>query len=70
MKRIALGIGMAALAAAAFLFGRTTGIRHAIEDAEMSIVEFGDPEGIPGDFDLRIWIDLDGETYEHFGYIG
>lgn len=70
MKRIALGIGMAALAAAAFLFGRTTGIRHAIEDAEMSIVEFGDPEGIPGGFDLRIWIDLDGETYEHFGYIG
>lgn len=70
MKRIALGIGVAVLVAAAFLFGRTTGIRHAVEDAELYIVEFGDPEGIPEDFDLRIWIDLDGQTYEHFAYIG
>lgn len=69
MKRAIMCIGVAALFAAAFLLGRGAGIRHAIEDSEMAIVEFNDPD-IPDSYDIRIWIDLDGQSYEHYGYIG
>lgn len=69
MKRAIMCIGAAALLAAAFLLGRSTGIRHAIEDSEMAIVEFNDSD-IPNSYDIRIWIDLDGQSYEHYGYIG
>ena len=55
---------------ASFALGRIDGIRHAIEDSEMCIVEFGDEEVLQQGYDLRIWIDLDGQSYEHFGWIG
>lgn len=46
------------------------GVRHAIYNSEMCIVEFDDPEVFEKGFDVRIWIDLDWQTYEHYGYIG
>lgn len=55
---------------ASFALGRADGIRHAIEDSEMCIVEFGDPDVEQQGYDLRIWIDLDGQSYEHFAFIG
>lgn len=69
MKKIMLFVSVAALLVGAFLLGRFDGIRHAVEDSELWIVEFDDPD-IPGNYDLRIWIDLDGQSFEHFGYIG
>lgn len=57
------------LCVGSFTIGHKMGVKHAVEDAEMSIVEFGDTS-IPYPFDVRIWIDLDGETYEHFAFIG
>lgn len=55
---------------ASFVLGRIDGIRHAIEDSEMWIVEFDDPDVEQQGHDLRIWIDLDGQSYEHFAFIG
>lgn len=57
------------LCVGSFALGRENGIKHVVEDAEMWIMEFGDTS-IPYPFDVRIWIDLDGETYEHFAFIG
>lgn len=70
MKRVLIGVCAAALLVAAFVLGRMDRIRHAIEDSEMCIVEFNDEEVLRKGYDLRIWIDLDGQSYEHFGYIG
>lgn len=69
MRTFAIILVAAALLFAAFTIGRICGVKHAIEDAEMCIVEFDDPD-IPVGYDLRIWIDLDGQSYEHFAYIG
>lgn len=68
MKKLILGIAVAIALVTAFTLGRIEGIRHAIEDSCLYVMEFDDE--YPDKFDIRIWIDLDGHVYEHFGYIG
>ena len=70
MKKVFIIAIIVALVVASFALGRIDGIRHAIEDSEMCIVEFGDPDVEQQGYDLRIWIDLDGQSYEHFAFIG
>ena len=60
--------------AAAFLAGRSEGIRHAIEDSEIWTVDRYDPEN-PEDsewngYDQLIFIELDEQLYEHGMYQG
>lgn len=70
MKKFLIAIAGLAAITAAFLLGQAAGINHALTDSEMFIMELGDYEGIPEGNDYRIWIHLDGESYEHFGFIG
>ena len=65
MKKTLLIIGIAVGILAAFLTGRLQGIRHAIDDCEMYITEFPEDNTY-----LHIYIDLDGNIYEHIGTIG
>lgn len=53
----------------AFCGGFLIGILHTLSDSEYVIAEFGDTD-IPGNFDFRLWIELDGHLFEQFGYIG
>lgn len=58
-----------AITAAAYTIGRTAGITHAIEDSEIWTVTRYNPDD-PDDsawngYDQCIYIDLDGQTYEH-----
>lgn len=54
--------------------GRSDGIQHAIEDSEIYATERYDPEHPQASawngYDLKIYIDLDGHTYEHGAYQG
>lgn len=63
-----------ALAATMFYAGRKEGIRHAIEDSEIYATERYDPDRPDASewngYDLKIFIDLDGRTYEHGAYQG
>lgn len=68
-KKVLLGIAVAVALVTAFTLGRIEGIRHAVEDSCLYITEFDDDD-YPETFDVRIWFDLDGQVYEHFGYIG
>ena len=57
------------LVAIAFAAGRIVGIRHAIEDSEIWTVDVYNPES-PDDtawngYDQLVYINLDGNTYEH-----
>ena len=58
--------------AAGYHAGRTSGIRHAIEDSEIYATERYDPDRPEASewngYDLRVFIDLDGKTYEHGVY--
>ena len=69
MKRLALAFAAVLLMAAAYAAGSSAGIRHAIEDSEIYAVDCYDPENpeasAAGDYDLEIYIELDGETYVH-----
>lgn len=58
------------LCAACFMLGRENGKKHVLEDSELWVMEFDDSEVLERGYDLRIWIDLDGNSYEHFAYIG
>ena len=75
MKKI-LAIAVAlALAAALFYAGRAAGVRHAIEDAVIFTVECYDPanpyeNARPDGTDQTIYIELDGQIYEHGMYQG
>lgn len=64
MKRITIIVIVLAIAAGSFLLGRTEGMRHAIEDSEFWTVECYDPFN-PTEEDQQIFMDLDGQTYEH-----
>lgn len=68
MKRLILAVIVAALLAAAWLAGWAAGVNQAITCADMYITDFDPPEG--GAYDLTIYIDLDGATYEHGVFIG
>lgn len=69
MKKAIISIIIAAALLASFFAGRANGIRHAIQDSEIWAVECYNPEDPEasawGEYDMRVFIDLDGETYEH-----
>jgi len=74
-KLLAIVAALALVAAASFAAGRAAGIRHAIEDAEIFTVECYDPDSPdenarPDGTDQTIYIELDGEIYEHGMYQG
>lgn len=52
--------------------GRSSGIRHAIEDSEIYATERYDPDRPEASewngYDLRVHIEIDGKTYEHGVY--
>ncbi len=75
-KRLAVLAALMTIAlaiAAAYTFGRNAGIRHAIEDAEIWTLEVYDPDdpyenARPDGTDQTIYIELDGQLYEHGMY--
>lgn len=74
-KLLAIAAALAIIAAASFAAGRTAGIRHAVEDSIIWTVELYDPENPdenarPDGTDQTIYIELDGELYEHGMYQG
>lgn len=69
MKRLFAAVAVVLLLACAFCAGRREGVRHAIEDSEIWTVTCYNPDD-PDDsawngYDQCIYIDLDGQTYEH-----
>lgn len=70
-KLIAIIIALIA-AVAIYQAGRHEGIRHAIEDSCIWTVDVYNPEDPEasawGEYDQRIVIELDGDTYEHGMY--
>ena len=69
-KLIALAAALILVAAVAFAAGRAAGIRHAIEDSVIWTVECYDPDNPdenarPDGTDQTIFIELDGDLYEH-----
>lgn len=69
-KRLAMIAALLLAAAAAFIAGRAAGIRHAIEDSIIWTVECYNPatpeeNARPDGTDQTIFIDLDGNLYEH-----
>lgn len=75
MKKIIVTVAALLAAAALFQAGRHEGIRHAIEDSIIFTVECYDPENPHENSredgtDQTIYIDLDGDLYEHGMYQG
>jgi hypothetical protein len=75
MKKLIVTIAALLAAAALFQAGRREGIRHAIEDSIIFTVECYDPENPyensrEDGTDQTIYIDLDGDLYEHGMYQG
>lgn len=74
MRKIALAAALALVLLTSFLLGRACGIAHAIRDSRIYAVECYDPDDPSasawGEYDLRIFITLDGETYVHGMYQG
>lgn len=72
MKKILAIAATLILCACLYCAGRAAGIRHAIEDAQIWTVDRYDPdapeESAWNGYDQRIFIDLDGQTYEHGMY--
>ena len=70
MKKIVAIAAIILAITAAYVLGRSAGIRHAVEDSVIFTVECYDPENPyenarDDGTDQTIWIELDGETYEH-----
>ena len=67
-------LAAAIIAASIWNAGRAAGIRHAIEDAVIWTVDCYDPdnpeESAWNEYDLLIFITLDGDTWEHGLYVG
>lgn len=74
MKKLIVTVAALLAAAALFAAGRQEGIRHAIEDACIWTVDCYNPEDPEssawGEYDQLIFIDLDGNLYEHGMYQG
>lgn len=70
MKKIFAIIAILVVVAGAFVAGRASGVRHALEDSIIWTVERYDPEN-PEETaredgtDQTIYIELDGNLYEH-----
>ena len=74
-KLLAIAAALAIIAAASFAAGRAAGVRHAIEDSIIWTVELYDPDNPdenarPDGTDQTIYIELDGDLYEHGMYQG
>lgn len=74
MRKLALTIAILLACVACFLAGKASGVHHAIFDSEMWAVERYDPADPSasawGDYDLRVFIELDGDVYIHGMYQG
>ena len=71
MRKFLIALAIVYLMVAAFTAGHVQGVRHAICDSEVYFTELTYEDGdLPTSADFRLWIELDGEVYEHFGYIG
>lgn len=75
MKKLIATAAIIMAIAAAFSLGRASGIRHAIEDSVIWTVECYDPDSPddnarPDGTDQTIYIELDGNLYEHGMYQG
>lgn len=75
MKKLIVTIAALLAAAALFQAGKHEGVRHAIEDSIIWTVECYDPENPyensrEDGTDQTIYIDLDGDLYEHGMYQG
>ena len=75
MKKLLTIAAILAALLAAFGFGRASGIRHAIQDSTIWTVECYNPENPDENArtdgtDQTIYIDLDGNLYEHGMYQG
>lgn len=62
MRRLLTLSGILVLFMLGILLGWCGGIRHAMEDSEMFIVSYEEP--------VSVFIELDGNIYEHKCYIG
>ena len=77
-KLLAIAAALAIIAAVSFVSfaaGRAAGVRHAIEDSIIWTVELYDPDNPdenarPDGTDQTIYIELDGDLYEHGMYQG
>lgn len=74
MKKAIITVAIIATTAAAFIAGRTAGIRHALDDSCIWTVTCYDPEN-PDEsawngYDQEIFIELDGDLYVHGMYQG
>lgn len=69
MKKAAFILAVLLIASAAFLAGRAAGIRHAIQDSAIWTATVYNPDAPQesewNGYDQQIFIDLDGERYEH-----
>ena len=69
MKKFAVILAIVVACLVCYIAGRAEGIRHAIEDSEVWAVERYNPdepeESAWGEYDQRIFITVDGETYVH-----
>ena len=69
MKKTILILAALLLMTTAFFTGRAAGIRHAIQDCEIWTSTVYNPDAPQesewNGFDQQIFIDLDGERYEH-----
>ena len=74
MKKIITGILVLALFIAGIAMGWTMGIRHVLGDMEIYTVDRYDPENPEesawNGYDQLVFIDLDGQVYEHGMYQG
>jgi len=75
MKRAIITAAIVAVtAAAAFVAGRKAGVRHALDDSCIWTVDRYDPWNPSASewngYDQLIFIELDGELYEHGMYQG
>ena len=75
MKKTLSILAALLIAATLYLAGRSEGIRHAIEDSCIWTVECYDPENPyenarQDGTDQTIYIELDGDLYEHGMYQG
>ena len=66
MKLTAAAVLAALLLTGAWAAGRRAGVRHAIEDSHVWILDWSEHE----DYDLDINIELDDNWYIHSCYIG
>ena len=68
MKKFVAIILIAAAVAAAFIIGRSEGIRHAMENCELWTVDVYDPQNPEASawngYDQKVYIDLDDRVYE------